>query len=210
MTKKSRKCFKYDISDDCPELHPQKICDVCRRKLNRAVTDNRQIVSQSIASFKEHDSDCNVCFKKMKKRLFSIKFESDLYDTPLSMHDVELYAIKVGFIVTTDDNDSKVFSKLKYVEGKTIVVELSVHVDNNLSWNLFAFEHEVPVNGDITSDFQSHLNQCNYKHFFDILSSIKVCPGNNDFPDLISHQISKGVDLCFYTHEKKSKSTNRE
>ena len=74
--------FEYDIGDDHPELHPQKICDVCRRKLNHAIADNRQVVVESIASFKEHSN--GQIMKMLTTDFMKLVFIANIFAWPIT------------------------------------------------------------------------------------------------------------------------------
>ena len=199
------KVFSYEISNDTDGLHPPNICDVCRRKLNRTSADSRDVVSQKISIFKEHEIDCKLCFSScgLEKHVYSIKFIDSVVSKLLTMEDIVFLAESSGLKITHDDK-STIFTRIKLAE--TAVIDLSVKIHSDFSWNLFMFECEIPLNGSITENLPQILTLLNYETFFTILASAKCCSGNDDFPDIISHHISKGTELVIYDQQKNIKA----
>ena len=78
-----KKIFSYDLNNDIALIHPEFICNTCRRKLQNYQKEMWKIVYTNIATFASHTKEgCTLCCRKRRlvKYKYSLKKSVDEKD----------------------------------------------------------------------------------------------------------------------------------
>ena len=60
-----KEIFRYDLNNDIASVHPEFICNTCRRKLQNYQKELCNVVQTDIATFASHTPECcTLCSKK--------------------------------------------------------------------------------------------------------------------------------------------------
>ena len=198
-----KKLFSYDIKKDDLYIHPNLICDSCRRKMDECKKVDK-VFCTDIAVFTKHDTDCTICknLKTLEKHFYKVskeKFEIERQVEVLSMNHVVDVAKTCGFIEVVDNVEKNwcIFYKIQVDKNNFIVTDLSVKIYRNFSWTIYAFSKQVTSSGKLMQSFPSIIDSSTVEMFFNELSRCNVCIGNADFKDIIDRKLSKGEELNF-------------
>ena len=78
-----KEIFSYDLNNDIALIHPEFICNTCRRKLQNYQKEMCKIVQTNIATFASHTTEgCTLCSRKrgLVKHKYSLKKSVDEKD----------------------------------------------------------------------------------------------------------------------------------
>jgi len=187
--------FMYDISQDSPLLHPTVICDSCRRKVEYC--KGKSVAEQKIAVFPLHEQrNCVICnhMQYKIKHIFSTKILSqpckEEQPIDISMDFVCSVALASGFDVKKSSADGELFSLCKTESNNSICIEITIKVFLNFSWKVFVYNHEVTYKNQVFTGIPKLLDVKQCQKLFTLFTEIKICPGNNDFPELINQRFN--------------------
>ena len=194
--------FSYDVANDCEELHPTKICNTCRRRLQDL--KGRQIVNtQTIAVFLPHDENCKLCLTKRgySKHVFAVnllrKENENSFQKPFkNIEQIKQVAISHEFDIIKENSEGTIFSCCEEIKDY-IFINKSVKVFEDFSWRIFCYGRKVPSYSKVILSLPNIINRNNIEEVFTTLQSAKICFGNDDFPDLIKKKLDQGAELSF-------------
>ena len=101
---------------------------------------------------------------------------------------------------------SMTLSSIKVYDCKPII-DFSIKLSKEyFSWGLFVFQKTISKQLTYVSTLPSFINQSNVQLFFNFYLELHICPGNNDFPEVIKSKFGHGTDLNFYDKQKNIKA----
>ena len=216
-----KEIFSYDLKNDIASVHPEFICNTCRRKLQNYQKELCKVVQTDIATFASHTpEDCTLCSRKrgLVKHKYSLKKsvdEKEITQKEITQKTVEKKMTKEilcseachhNFVMTSDTDTSYCFSKFVLSDNGSLSMEISVRVFLDFSWRVYIYETEISPTCQPLEDFPRYITVANAPDFFSHLNQLKSCPGNNDFPEVIKNKLLHDMDLNFYDKRKNVKA----
>ena len=216
--------FGHDISADSDSRHPPAICHKCSSKMNQA--EKGDFEKAAIAVFEPHrqhgdsvgdadgidsDSTCGLCkinwltehkFKMVKHKVFDIASSFGSQASQFGFH-----LISVKFSDPAVGSDGVFFVQYKPVNNRITVVK-TVKIHSNLSWQLWIYKREISKTNQLLETLPVALNSDNIINFFQAISLAKICPGNDDFHDVIQYKLDEISDVLFIKSTVEDKEMN--
>ena len=162
-----------------------KLYHFSKRQSTTGVATNSNI--SETYSFVPHTEDnCLICIslkggRPLLKRSLS---------AAASQKHIKDIASQYGFKHRTTDIDI-LFYTLVYSEVTAIVEKSILFSMENGTWMLYLYEKMIEKTHKAIANLPVTLNSESAENIFSFIASSKVCPGNLDFPDLISWKIKK-------------------
>eukprot|EP00111_Clytia_hemisphaerica_P010196 TCONS_00029800-protein len=188
--------FSHDVDNDEPSSVSTKICESCRRKVERVHQGIYRAEPDNVAEFPNHTEEkCPICAKKV----IPVTPFSVIKEDSLPLQYVNSVANKVGFVTVLIDKIKLVVAVLDLNESKLIIhLTKVVQIKADLTWVLKINGRNLDENDQIYKDFPL-LNNKNLEEFFNCIKETVLCVGNNDFQDIIDDRLSnisefKGID----------------
>ena len=180
------KVYEFDCKDDDPEVHPNTVCESCNVRLKEY--QKKQLCDltsrkDKLQHFLPHSDTCTVCFPLTQ--------ESTIEVAPLRLTfaNVKQYGQSKKLFLTSESSESLDFVILLFPEKKPLPMEL--HISSTGHWSIKLGGHQLDnKNCSFFANSPILLNDLNYAPFLDFLLSAKVCPGNDDFPDVLAGKLA--------------------
>ena len=189
--------FSYDLEEDIVDTHPLQICDICRRKLDNCKNKLHE-TNDSIPVYHPHtDLDCEVCNWKpqQQKKRFSIIL---IKEKPKSILES---AVENSFVDLSKFCGKNFIATFGYFEPNKIgypEMRLSVTINEEYSWDIMVETQVIARNHcPIVTQLPDIIKMDNAEKIFSVLKETKVCPGNDDFAEIVDKKLRIKNDLFF-------------
>ncbi|XP_066910451.1 uncharacterized protein [Clytia hemisphaerica] len=205
--------FGYTLKDDVTGIHPPKLCDTCRKKLDDA-NKATHTTSDVLPVFQPHsDTSCNICnLPKVRNKGFRIIKESKT--TSESSPDQRNQNSRSPFSLTEAANQCNLMDLSKFGDptytfafiDKGFVMGFRFEIEIDGKWRLYHGKNLIERNNKVLQFLPDVINVENALYIFETISASKLCPGNEDFKNLIDEKINS-KECSFKDKENNIKAT---
>ena len=180
--------FKIDCRKDDPDIHQKLLCEKCYSVLNKwRNADPKDVPDRkgTAESYFPHSDTCDVCFpptngpvKRPHERVVG-----------LTLSKVKKYVLaKKAHLSEESSSESLQLVFLVLNKNRPQPLEVTIAADGK--WSLEVVGRQ--LNGENCSLFSnspSLLDDNNFAVFIDHVLKANVCPGNDDFPDIVAKKL---------------------
>ena len=195
--------FKTTLSDDIDTIHPKYICCNCRCKMQNVnkSTEQSNLETFDIAVFEAHnDTDCKLCKQTIVPHTYSVIKVPHCQS--LSKSSIDIVAMRFNFQLLMPHNELYLTTYYLYTDE----IQLQLFVTDDYRWKLSVFGKMIPEDCCLVNKLPLNLNVSNLDNFFSMITQSKVCPGNDDYVDLIDKKMEMGSNLEFLSKNKEVKA----
>ena len=184
--------FKIDCREDDPNVHPKLLCEKCYNVLVKwRKADPKDVPDRKDKDEKyfPHSDTCKVCFpptdapvKRPHERVVG-----------LTLTKVKKYVLAKKAYLSEESSESLlqvVFLIFNNSNNKKTLQPLEVTIASDGKWSLEVGGRQ--LNGESCSLFAnvpSILDDSNFASFINQILKANVCPGNDDFPDIVTKKL---------------------
>ena len=177
-----KNAFNIDVQEDDLNIHPQTVCNKCYLKLYRLQKKPKKELSVSTpCTFNAHSDSCEICEPSKVGRKKS---------TDSKLPSVRKIAENFKFEHCELSNGSAVYT-LKETVSNNVIISKSIFVDSLGDWYISLFQNKISKDADFYYSLPAKLEQSSAEEIFSKLEIYQICPGNNDFQDLIDQRLLK-------------------
>ena len=190
--------FGIDIDNDASNIHPSSLCNKCYLKLYKLKSKNIDDIERSsdiVSEFASHTKSCTVCFstgKVGRPKHVEIDAQINAFET------IKSKAEENGFLAFNQNSEStfrqqnrteRLFGIVQRI-GSSMVNTKTVVLNNNGSWFVYAYDKLINTSTSSLSSLPDTLNINTASLIFSSVADAHICPGNDDFQDLINYKIN--------------------
>ena len=144
----------------------------CKAKLDR-INAGGNPSSTDVAIFNPHHDGCHIC---------------KISCSELKVSSVDKEMLQCGLHKYINSDKQLIYSK-QSLESSGLTTSYSFHINDDMTWRMFALHHEVNPESKLLNDLPTKINDDNLDQFVYKFKHMNICSGNKDFQDVLDRRI---------------------